>query len=87
MSKETAHQLGTPISSLMAWMELMKMKETDQRLLKEVGKDVERLETIADRFSKIGSAPVLHPEDLISVLNSLSGQKSTSRPAYLLSPM
>ena len=69
MSKETAHQLGTPISSLMAWMELLKMKETDQRLLKEVGKDVERLETIADRFSKIGSAPVLYDENLLSVLS------------------
>jgi nitrogen fixation/metabolism regulation signal transduction histidine kinase len=68
MSKETAHQLGTPISSLMAWMELMKMRDTDQRLLKEVGKDVERLETIADRFSKIGSAPVLNPENLLQVL-------------------
>lgn len=70
MSKETAHQLGTPISSLMAWMELMKMRETDQRLLKEVEKDVERLETIADRFSKIGSAPNLKAENLLSVLNN-----------------
>lgn len=70
MSKETAHQLGTPISSLMAWMELMKMKETDQRLLNEVSKDVERLETIADRFSKIGSAPVLHPGNLLAVLDT-----------------
>ncbi len=69
MSKETAHQLGTPISSLMAWIELMKMKETDQRLLSEVEKDVHRLETIADRFSKIGSAPVLIPENLLLVLN------------------
>lgn len=69
MSKETAHQLGTPISSLMAWMELMKMKETDHTLLQEVEKDVGRLETIADRFSKIGSAPVLHSENLISVLH------------------
>ncbi len=68
MSKETAHQLGTPISSLMAWLELMKMKETDQRLLVEVEKDVHRLETIADRFSKIGSAPVLLPENLMMVL-------------------
>lgn len=69
MSKETAHQLGTPISSLMAWLELMKMKETDQRLLSEVEKDVHRLETIADRFSKIGSAPVLIPENLLLILN------------------
>ena len=69
MSKETAHQLGTPISSLMAWLELLKMKETDLRLLSEVEKDVHRLETIADRFSKIGSAPVLMPENLLLVLN------------------
>jgi signal transduction histidine kinase len=69
MSKETAHQLGTPISSLMAWIELLKMRETDQKMLAEVEKDVNRLETIADRFSKIGSAPVLVPENVLSVLN------------------
>lgn len=68
MSKETAHQLGTPISSLMAWLELMKLKENDEKLLAEVEKDVQRLETIADRFSKIGSAPVLVPENLMIVL-------------------
>ena len=68
MSKETAHQLGTPISSLMAWIELLKMRETDQKMLYEVEKDVTRLETIADRFSKIGSAPVLIPDNILSVL-------------------
>jgi len=70
MSKETAHQLGTPISSLMAWIELLKMRETDQKMLAEVGKDVHRLETIADRFSKIGSAPVLIPDNILLVLNN-----------------
>jgi len=70
MSKETAHQLGTPISSLMAWIELLKMKETDQKMLGEVEKDVNRLETIADRFSKIGSAPVLVPENVLSALTN-----------------
>lgn len=70
MSKETAHQLGTPISSLMAWIELLKMRETDQKMLDEVGKDVSRLETIADRFSKIGSAPVLIPDNVLVVLNN-----------------
>jgi len=70
MSKETAHQLGTPISSLMAWIELLKMRETDQKMLAEVGKDVNRLETIADRFSKIGSAPVLIPDNILIVLNN-----------------
>ncbi len=57
LSKETAHQLGTPISSLMAWMEYLKAKEIDPGLLNEMEKDVARLETIAERFSKIGSNP------------------------------
>ncbi|MFO7615620.1 MAG: HAMP domain-containing sensor histidine kinase [Bacteroidales bacterium] len=70
MSKETAHQLGTPISSLMAWVELLKMEQTGPEVLQEVAKDVKRLETIADRFSKIGSAPVLVPENLPAVLVS-----------------
>jgi len=70
MSKETAHQLGTPISSLMAWIELLKMEKAGPEVLKEVDKDVKRLETIADRFSKIGSAPVLVPENLLAVLDS-----------------
>ncbi|WP_298648861.1 HAMP domain-containing sensor histidine kinase [uncultured Proteiniphilum sp.] len=64
LSKETAHQLGTPISSLMAWMEYMKLKEVDQQLLTEVNKDIARLQMIAERFSKIGSASALAPVDL-----------------------
>ena len=55
LSKETAHQLGTPISSLIAWTEYLKLKEIDPILMNEMGKDVHRLEVIADRFSKIGS--------------------------------
>ncbi|GHU72912.1 two-component sensor histidine kinase [Bacteroidia bacterium] len=55
LSKETAHQLGTPISSLMAWVEYLKTKEIDANLLTEIDKDVQRLKTIAERFSKIGS--------------------------------
>ncbi len=57
LSKETAHQLGTPISSLIAWLEYLKMKEVDSSLLSEMEKDVKRLEMIAERFSKIGSTP------------------------------
>ncbi len=57
LSKETAHQLGTPISSLMAWMEVMKESYPDDALIPEMNKDVERLQLIADRFSKIGSLP------------------------------
>ena len=69
MSKETAHQLGTPISSLMAWNELLKDMDIDQSIPTEIGKDVKRLETIAQRFSKIGSAPVLDDTDLIMVVD------------------
>lgn len=57
MSKETAHQLGTPISSLMAWVEVLKENYPDDDLIPEMDKDVKRLELIADRFSKIGSLP------------------------------
>ncbi|SRR5574344_1889566 len=57
LSKETAHQLGTPISSLMAWIEILKENYPDDDLIPEMNKDVERLQRIADRFSKIGSLP------------------------------
>lgn len=62
LAKETAHQLGTPISSLMAWVELLKSKFNvdNDPLIMEMENDVKRLETVADRFSKIGSKPVLH---------------------------
>ena len=61
MSKETAHQLGTPISSLIAWVELLKDKGVDEKTISEIQKDVGRLENITERFSKIGSAPKLTP--------------------------
>ncbi|MBW6478102.1 MAG: HAMP domain-containing histidine kinase [Bacteroidales bacterium] len=61
MSKETAHQLGTPISSLIAWVELLKGQGVDETTIKEIQKDVGRLENITERFSKIGSAPKLTP--------------------------
>ncbi len=57
LSKETAHQLGTPISSLMAWVEILKENYPDDDLIPEMNKDVKRLELIAERFSKIGSQP------------------------------
>jgi two-component system, sporulation sensor kinase D len=61
MSKETAHQLGTPLSSLLAWVELLKMKGVDEDTMREISKDVQRLENITERFSKIGSVPKLEP--------------------------
>lgn len=57
LSKETAHQLGTPISSLMAWVEILKETYPDDELIPEMNRDVERLQRVADRFSKIGSLP------------------------------
>lgn len=68
MSKETAHQLGTPISSLMGWMELLKQSELDQAMVGEMEKDASRLEKITDRFSKIGSKPTLINADLSRIL-------------------
>lgn len=77
LSKETAHQLGTPIQSLMGWTEYLKSMEsdvTDQQLaeiVSEIDKDVSRLHTVADRFSKIGSEPKLTPDDVGQVIRSV----------------
>lgn len=68
MAKETAHQLGTPLSSLLAWIEVLKMKGVDAQTLTELSQDVKRLETITERFSKIGSMPVLEKKDMREVL-------------------
>lgn len=70
LSKETAHQLGTPISSLMAWVEIMKIRNGDQEMLTELEKDVTRLEKITERFSKIGSKPVLVRENVLAVIET-----------------
>ncbi|MCG6188159.1 sensor histidine kinase [Maribellus maritimus] len=70
MSKETAHQLGTPISSLMAWIELLKLQNVDKTLVSEFEKDTQRLEKITERFSKIGSKPELLQQNLVDVLSS-----------------
>lgn len=69
LSKETAHQLGTPISSLMAWMEILKESYPEDALIPEMDKDVKRLQLIADRFSKIGSLPEPVPASLHNVLD------------------
>lgn len=77
MAKETAHQLGTPISSLIAWVELLKEEKTDSKIITELIKDTDRLEKITDRFSKIGSNPELYPENIYGVLdNSIQYLKS-----------
>jgi signal transduction histidine kinase len=68
LSKETAHQLGTPISSLLAWIEYLKLKEADTGVLSDMEKDVNRLQMITDRFSKIGSTPTLERKDLADIV-------------------
>lgn len=82
LSKETAHQLGTPISSLLAWVDLLKARHEDDKLIDEMAKDVQRLRVIAERFSKIGSAPDLQKISLadtllqaVSYMNKRTSQK------------
>ncbi len=81
LAKETAHQLGTPLSSMIAWMELLKMEEVKLPALEELGKDVDRLEKVTERFSKIGSIPKLEFVNIVEVIyNSIAYLKTrTSR--------
>ena len=69
MAKETAHQIATPLSSLMAWVELLKDKEGTESMVLEMNKDINRLETITDRFSKIGSKPTLEENNIIELVH------------------
>lgn len=86
LSKETAHQLGTPTSSLIGWVELLKEKHHDKRLVGELEKDAGRLEQITERFSKVGSKPVLKDENIILILReSIDYMKSrTSKQVNFL---
>lgn len=83
LSKETAHQLGTPISSLMAWHEVLRENYPDDELLPEMGKDIKRLQRIAERFSKIGSQPEPKPENLSEVLNNVMQYISRRTPGRI----
>lgn len=65
MAKETAHQIGTPLTSLLGWVEIMKLENIDNSIVSEIDKDVKKLQIIADRFSKIGSKPTLVPLDIV----------------------
>jgi len=70
MAKETAHQIGTPLSSIMAWMELLKMGHDDaHKVANEIQKDINRLEVITERFSKIGSTPKLVQNNIVKIIN------------------
>lgn len=65
MAKETAHQIGTPLSSLIGWLEILKLDNVEESTLTEIEKDITRLQTITDRFSKIGSEPVLERKNIV----------------------
>lgn len=68
MARETAHQIGTPLTSLMGWITLLKDKSDNDEIVSEMNKDIYRLQTITERFSKIGSQPELHPKDIIKAV-------------------
>ena len=89
LSKETAHQLGTPISSLMAWTTILKETYPDDELLPEMDKDVKRLQLIADRFSKIGSVPEPVPSRLNEVLHHVADymDRRTSRKIEMITDL
>jgi signal transduction histidine kinase len=77
MAKETAHQIGTPLSSLIGWLEIMKAEGIDHQMVTEIEKDIHRLQVITDRFSKVGSEPALEKVDIIEATkNSFDYLKS-----------
>ncbi len=87
MAKETAHQLGTPISSLEGWMEMLKDNESTQTIAFEMSKDVERLKLVSDRFGKIGSTPKLEETDLIMQVESMVSyikRRATDRVSFTI---
>jgi signal transduction histidine kinase len=71
MAKETAHQLGTPVSSLEGWIEMLKQKETDSKIVSELEKDVDRLRLVSDRFGKIGSKPHLEQKNVVLQISNM----------------
>ncbi len=84
MAKETAHQIGTPLSSLLGWIEILRLNKTDENTVLEIEKDIDRLNTIAERFSKIGSIPVLKKHNIVeATLNSFTYLESRSSKQVL----
>ncbi len=83
LSKETAHQLGTPISSLEAWTVLLEQQHTSPELLAELQKDIHRLQVVADRFSKIGSTPKLTIQDLAALVEQIKAYMQIRAPKHV----
>ena len=90
MAKETAHQIATPLSSIMGWIEILKSKNVDNNYIDEIQKDIKRLNTITDRFSKIGSAPTLERKDIVfeteSAIEYMKTRSSNSVSFKLVKP-
>ena len=87
MAKETAHQLGTPISSLQGWVEMLKEQEGTSTISKEMEKDVNRLKLISDRFGKIGSSPHLEESDIVEQVEKMMAyikRRSTQKVNFIL---
>lgn len=87
LAKETAHQLGTPLSSMEAWIELLKEEQTDDQLVQEMGKDLNRLRLISERFSKIGSPPELEEHELVSQVSSVMEYMKRRAPKRIVFSM
>ena len=81
LSKETAHQLGTPLSSIEAWLELLREEAPESEAVVEMQKDLDRLKLVADRFSKVGSSPQLEEENLITRLDDIVGYMQKRSPS------
>jgi hypothetical protein len=89
MAKETAHQLGTPVSSLEGWVEMLKESTIDARTVQEIQKDVDRLKLVSDRFGKIGSQPQLEDRDLVAQIRSMMEyirKRATGKVQFTLQP-
>jgi signal transduction histidine kinase len=89
MAKETAHQLGTPVSSLEGWVEMLKESTIDPRTVQEIQKDVNRLKLVSDRFGKIGSQPHLEERDLVAQIRSMMEyirKRATGKVSFTLQP-
>jgi signal transduction histidine kinase len=71
MAKETAHQLGTPVSSLQGWVEMLRLNKENEKIVHELEKDIDRLQLVSDRFGKIGSKPQLEQKDIISQVTAM----------------
>lgn len=83
LSKETAHQLGTPLSSIEAWLELLKESDCNEEAVAEMQKDMDRLKLVADRFSKVGSIPQMHEENVLTRVQNMVAYMEKRAPSKI----